>query len=247
MAIEIHDVRIPASGRNGEVWEVAATVLLPGASSLAAGPDIFYLIGDASAGRAAFHGGADSQAEYYAGRGHLVVVLEHIGSGESSASDGSTLDDIAAGTHDAVMHVERELSAGTLLPGLGPVKYGALVAAGQGSGARVAVGMQANHQTFKGLTFLGLPGADASYAAKVEVPVLIELGAGEAAADAGFTASPEVEAMTETGEAAWTKRDRFVRHASTFVRRIQSTLLMEAMAKQQEAAEKKAAEMAGRS
>ncbi|MEQ6900394.1 hypothetical protein [Nocardioides sp. YIM 152588] len=157
MSIEVHDVRVPAPGAADEAWEVAATIYLPRALALASGPDILFLLPGAAYGRGYFNLPVPgfSEAMYHAGRGNIVVALDYLGAGESSAPEGATLADAAASTHHAVTYIAARLAEGNLLAGLGPVRYGSLVAAGHSLGGHVVVATQGEHGTFNGIVTLG--------------------------------------------------------------------------------------------
>lgn len=341
MSLESYQVRVPAPGAAGQEWEVAATLYFPRALSLASGPDLLFLLPGAGYSRGYFDLPVEgfSQAAYHAGRGNIVVTLDYIGTGESSLPEDATWADAAASTHNAVTYIAEELAQGRLLDGIGPVRWGALVGAGQSLGGHLIVATQAQHGTFKGIATLGssiagtafptrdggketdftkvdfaygfhwdeVPAVDASTtptdlatligvdlaigcpmrtapapwasqtvpayvgdilagdtpkanAARVESPVLLIAGERDVTLSpeeeaAPFTNAAEVATFTlpesahmhnfaQTREQLWKRLDTFVMHASTFTRKIQSTILMELMQQQQEEAERKAAEMA---
>lgn len=157
MPIEIHELRVPTPGPEGQPWELAATVYLPPPLALAAGPNLLVLVPGASYGRGYFNlpvPGA-SQAMYHAGRGNIIVAIDPLGVGDSSSGEGASAADAAATLHAAVTHIVDALPAGTLLPGLGPVAFGAAVAAGQSLGGHLVTVAQAEHGTFKGIALLG--------------------------------------------------------------------------------------------
>lgn len=157
MEIELHDVRVPAIGPSGQDWKIAATIFLPLARDLASEPNLLFLLPGGGYGRGYYNlpVAGFSQAMYHAGRGTLVVTLDYVGAGESSAPEAVTFDEVAASTHYAVTHIANQLAAGTLLWGLGPVEYGAMVGAGQSLGGHVLAATQGNHHTFSGIATLG--------------------------------------------------------------------------------------------
>lgn len=153
----VHDLRIPVTDASGLPSEVAASVYLPAPKALASGTDILFLLPGGGYGRGYFNLPVQgfSQAMYHAGKGITVVALDYLGSGDSpSTPEASTADGITA-LHQAVTYIANGLEEGTLLPGLGPVAYGALVAAGQSLGGHLLVATQAEHATFKGIAVLG--------------------------------------------------------------------------------------------
>lgn len=157
MPIEIHELRLATPGPQGQPWELAATVYLPAPRALAAGPNLLVLLPGAGYGRGYFNlpvPGA-SQAMYHAGRGNIIVAIDPLGVGGSSAPEEATAADAAAALHATVQHIAEALPAGTLLPGLGPVAFGATAAAGQSLGGHLLALTQAEHGTFKGVALLG--------------------------------------------------------------------------------------------
>ena len=157
MPIEIHDIRIPTPGPQGQAWELAATVFLPPPLALASGPNLFVLLPGAAYGRGYFNlpvPGA-SQAMYHAGRGNVIVTIDPLGVGESSAAEDATPADAVDALHAAVTYLQERLTAGSPLPGLGPVTFGAVAGAGQSLGGHLVLAAQAAHQTFKAIALLG--------------------------------------------------------------------------------------------
>lgn len=157
MPIEIHELRLPTPGPAGQSWELAATLFLPPPSGLAAGPNVLFLLPGAGYGRGYYNlpVPGTSQAMYHAGRGNVVVTIDPLGVGESSAAEGATAAEAVAALHAAVGQIATGLPEGTLIPGLGPVAYGALVGGGQSLGGHLAVAAQADHDTFGGVAILG--------------------------------------------------------------------------------------------
>jgi pimeloyl-ACP methyl ester carboxylesterase len=155
--IEIHHLRIPAADASGRPCEVAASIYLPAPRALASGTDILFLLPGGGYGRGYFNLPVPgfSQATYHAGRGNTVVALDYPGAGESPSTPETSVADGITALHQAVTYIANRLEQGTLLPGLGPVSYGALVAAGQSLGGHLLVATQAAHATFKGIAVLG--------------------------------------------------------------------------------------------
>ncbi len=157
MPIEIHEIRIPTPGPAGEPWELAATVFLPPPLALASGPNLLVLLPGAGYGRGYFNLPVPgmSQAMYHAGRGNVIVTIDPLGAGGSSAADGATAANAAASLHAAVGYLEDNLRDGTLLSGLGPVTFGASTGAGVSLGGHLVLAAQAAHGTFKAIALLG--------------------------------------------------------------------------------------------
>lgn len=157
MPIEIHELRLPTPGPAGQAWELAATVFLPPPLALASGPNLLVLLPGAAYTRGYFNLPVPgfSQAMYHAGRGNVIVTIDPLGVGDSSADDGAAPGDAVAALDTAVKYLEERLRAGTLLPGLGPVTFGAVTGAGQSLGGHLVLAAQAAHGTFKAIALLG--------------------------------------------------------------------------------------------
>ena len=157
MPIEIHELRIPTPGPEGQQWEIAATVFVPAPLALASGSNILVLLPGAGYGRGYFNlpvpGG--SQAMYHAGRGNIVVAIDPLGVGDSSPGEGAAAAAATATLNAAMDHISAGLRAGTLLQGVGPVAFGAMVGAGQSLGGHLLVATQAEYETFAGIALLG--------------------------------------------------------------------------------------------
>ena len=157
MPIEVHDLRLPTPGPEGQPWDLAATVYIPPPLSLSGGPDVLVLLPGAGYGRGYFNlpvAGA-SQAMYHAGRGNIIVTIDPLGSGQSSDARDAGPADAAATLHAAVTQVVEALKAGTLISGLGPVAFGVAVGAGHSLGGHLLVATQAEYATFAGVALLG--------------------------------------------------------------------------------------------
>jgi hypothetical protein len=98
-----------------------------------------------------------SQAAYHARRGMVVIAVDHLGAGESTvpAAEYTTLPGVAAAGHAAVTAVIARLTAGTLAPGVPPVRLACVVGAGQSLGGHALAVTQAVHRTFDGVAMLG--------------------------------------------------------------------------------------------
>jgi pimeloyl-ACP methyl ester carboxylesterase len=157
MPIEIHEIRIPTPGPDGQPWEIAATVFLPPPLSLASGPNVLVLLPGGGYGRGYFNlpVPGTSQAMYHAGRGNIIVAIDPLGVGDSSPAEDASAADGAAAVNAVATHIKRALPAGTFVPGLGPVAFGAITAAGQSLGGHLLAVTQAEHDTFVGIALLG--------------------------------------------------------------------------------------------
>jgi pimeloyl-ACP methyl ester carboxylesterase len=139
--------------------ELAVTLVVPddaedGPRTLAIGfPGAFY-------GRGYFditHPGGYSQAEYHAERGWLFAGIDHLGAGDSSQPDPTTLtlEMLAAANDAASRSVIDALRAGTLVAGLGPIDIVRAIGMAQSTGCCVAIITQGRHGTFDALGVLG--------------------------------------------------------------------------------------------
>jgi pimeloyl-ACP methyl ester carboxylesterase len=157
MPIEVHDLRLTTPGPTGQPWELAATVYLPPPLFLSSGPNVLVLLPGAGYGRGYFNlpVPGTSQAMYHAGRGNIVVAIDPLGVGDSSADEGAGAQEAVATLNSAVTQVVEGLKAGTLVPGLGPVAFGIAVGAGQSLGGHLLVATQAEYGTFEGIALLG--------------------------------------------------------------------------------------------
>lgn len=157
MPIEVHELRVPTPGPEGQAWELATTIYLPPPLALASGSNMLVLLPGGGYGRGYFDlpvpGG--SQALYHAGRGSIVVAVDPLGVGDSSAAEDASAGAATAALNAAVTFISEGLRGGTLLPGLGPVAFGAAVGAGQSLGGHLLVATQAEYEPFAGIALLG--------------------------------------------------------------------------------------------
>ncbi len=99
-----------------------------------------------------------SLAELAAGRGHIVVTIDNLGTGDSSRPPGAAEVDLArlgAAAAGATAEAGARLDAGVLVDGLPPVSPVAVIGIGHSMGGGVVVAAQANHSSFTGLAALG--------------------------------------------------------------------------------------------
>jgi pimeloyl-ACP methyl ester carboxylesterase len=100
-------------------------------------------------------------ARHLAGRGFVIVALDHLGLGASSPLDDICIvtPQVAAATHDhAVRAIADRLRTGTLVHGLPAFAPNALVGLGHSMGGMVIVAEQAGHGTFDAIVVLGHSG-----------------------------------------------------------------------------------------
>lgn len=101
-----------------------------------------------------------SQVEHHTAAGHVVVAIDHLGVGDSSPVDltSLTFESLAAANAGVTAEVVSRLRARTLdpaLPAFNPVR---VVGVGQSLGGAILTVHQANHRTFDAVAFLGWSG-----------------------------------------------------------------------------------------
>lgn len=153
LRVDVSDV-VPASEA-----ELAATLVVPdnaekGSRTLAVGfPGAFYSRGYWDVD----YSGGYSQAAYHAERGWLFVAIDHLGVGDSSKPDPTslTLETLAAADDAASRRIIEGLQAGTLVTGLGPIEIERTIGLGHSTGGCITLITQGRHSTFDGLAVLG--------------------------------------------------------------------------------------------
>jgi pimeloyl-ACP methyl ester carboxylesterase len=190
-------VPVPAGDGGQEDWQVAASVYLPAREALAGRPPALVVMPGGGYGRRYFDLPVPgySQAAYHAGRGMVVITVDHLGAGDSTVlpAEFTTLPGVAAAGHAAVTAIIARLAAGTLAPGVPPVRLACVVGAGQSLGGHALAVMQASHRTFDGVAMLG------SSMAGTALPV--RPGAPEPVVPAGAT--PEQAAALTRAATDW--------------------------------------------
>lgn len=155
------ELRIPVPAADGASpdWQIAATAYVPAADGRTSPAPVLVLLPGGGYNRRYFDLPVPgfSQARHHAAQGTVVVALDHLGVGDSSALplDVTDLPTVAAANHAAVVEIVERLRRGWLAPGLGPVEIAGLVGAGQSLGGHILLGMQAYHGTFDAVAFLG--------------------------------------------------------------------------------------------
>ena len=98
-----------------------------------------------------------SQAEHHTAAGHVVVVIDHLGVGDSSPADltSLTFESLAAANAGVTAEVISRLRARELDPALPALKPVRVIGVGQSLGGAVLTVHQANHPTFDAVAFLG--------------------------------------------------------------------------------------------
>jgi pimeloyl-ACP methyl ester carboxylesterase len=154
---------LPADITRGEKIEISAWVFAPDPAKLSARPFVTALLNGGTYDKRYFHVQIPghpgySMAEHLRDLGHVVILLDHLGVGESSRSPnqmGVTRQVAAAANHAAVLQCYDRLRAGTLHPSLGPISDFLKVGGGHSMGAFQSITQQAEHATYERLLVLG--------------------------------------------------------------------------------------------
>jgi pimeloyl-ACP methyl ester carboxylesterase len=98
-----------------------------------------------------------SQAEHHARAGHVVVAIDHLGVGDSSPADltSLTLESLAAANAGVTAEVVSRLRARTLSPALPALDPVSVIGIGQSLGGAILTVHQANYRTFDAVGILG--------------------------------------------------------------------------------------------
>jgi pimeloyl-ACP methyl ester carboxylesterase len=191
-------VPVPSSGGGQPAWEIAASVYLPAEAALAGRPPVLVVMPGGGYGRRYFDLPVPgySQAEHHARQGTVVIALDYLGAGDSSAPpmEVTTLSAVAAANHAAISEVLGRLRQGTLADGVPPVDLASITGAGQSLGGHALAATQAGYRTFDGVALLG------SSMAGTALPV--RPGASETPVPDGAT--PEQAAMLALASTDWT-------------------------------------------
>ncbi len=147
----------------GEDLHTTASVFLPDPGALARPPVVTFGYPGAGYGRGYFSfempdstdGG---QARYHASRhGWIFVACDHLGVGESSLPDPSTLtlEKVAAGNGATVRHVTSLLRAGSLSDRFPPIEDPVRIGLGQSMGGCLTIVLQGTDPCFDAVAILG--------------------------------------------------------------------------------------------
>ncbi|WP_202125118.1 alpha/beta hydrolase [Actinomadura physcomitrii] len=99
-----------------------------------------------------------SFGRHLAGRGYVVIALDHLGVGGSSdptASGAVTLQLMARGDAAVAAQIRARLDGGTLVPGLPPLPHLPLIGAGHSMGACLTTMVQAQAGAYDAVVLLG--------------------------------------------------------------------------------------------
>lgn len=142
--------------------EIAATAYLPDPATLGDKPVVIFALPGGGLSRHYFDihfAGREgySEAEYHRDNGFIVVAIDHLGVGESTARSLDTIhiEDIAAANNAAVQEITRRLKQGTLARGFPDLPGLFRVGIGQSMGGGVTIVMQGRHNTYDAIASLG--------------------------------------------------------------------------------------------
>lgn len=154
----------------GERLELAGWVFPPASAQRTQRPVVVALFSGATYDKRYHHAQVPgrigySMAEDLACRGHLVVLIDHLGVGESSRTPIQmrvTRQVAAQAAHAAVEQVFASLRTGDLAPGLPPWPDFRSVGGGHSMGAMQVISQQAEHRSFDCVAIMGYTAAGAS-------------------------------------------------------------------------------------
>jgi pimeloyl-ACP methyl ester carboxylesterase len=99
-----------------------------------------------------------SAAEHLASLGNIVLLVDHLGVGDSSRPPNPKASDarmVARANHAAVTEFHARLAAGTLTPRLGAMADFVRIGGGHSMGAMQTIVQQAEHATYDGVMVIG--------------------------------------------------------------------------------------------
>ncbi len=140
-----------------------ATWIFPPTGPVAGTPTVVALLNGGTYDKRYFHVQVDgrtgySMAEHLAACGHLVILLDHLGVGESgrAAKQMSVTRQVAAAAnHAALQQAYRGLAQGALIPGMAPLDRFLKVGGGHSMGGMQTITQQALHATYDRVLILG--------------------------------------------------------------------------------------------
>lgn len=154
---------LPADITEATRIEIAAWIFAANPALIPEVPSTIVLLNGGSYDKRYFHFEVPghtgySAAEALAGRGHLVILVDHLGIGESSRIPNqrkATRQVVAAANHAAVGEIYRRLHAGTLDPALPAMPRFLKIGGGHSMGAFQTITQQAEHATYDRILVLG--------------------------------------------------------------------------------------------
>ncbi len=153
---------LPGDITEGRTIEIAAWVF-PATGAPPPVPSVVALLNGGSYDKRYFHfevlgRSGYSTAEALAGRGHVVVLLDHLGVSESSripTQRKATRHVAALANHAAVTEIFARLATGSLDPSIQPMPRMLKVGGGHSMGGFQTITQQAEHATYERVLILG--------------------------------------------------------------------------------------------
>lgn len=154
---------LPADITEGATIEIAAWVFPAAPAAAPQIPSTIALLNGGSYDKRYFHFEVPgrtgySAAEALAERGHLVILLDHLGIADSSripTQRKATRQVVALANHAAVTEIYRRLEAGTLDPSIPAMPNFLKVGGGHSMGGFQTITQQAEHATYDRVLVLG--------------------------------------------------------------------------------------------
>lgn len=155
---------LPAEVTGGLPTNIAAWLFVPDdLSLLGPRPASMVLLAGGSYDKRYFHFEVPGRegyscAEHLAGKGHVVLLADHLGVGESTrvpVQKKATRQIVAQAMDAASRQFHKELAEGTLHPSLPALADVLHIGGGHSMGAMLATIQQANHKTWDALMLLG--------------------------------------------------------------------------------------------
>lgn len=155
-------VDVTEAARLGEPAHTVVTVVLPEADRLDAAPVTCFAFPGGGYCRRYFTfdmpgASGGGQAGWHAGRGWIVVAIDHLATGDSSRPEPERLayEDLARVNVATVEAVSARLAEGTVADGYPPVEPAVRLGIGQSMGGLLLTVAQAHHDAFDGIGVLG--------------------------------------------------------------------------------------------
>ncbi len=155
---------LPDDVTQGQNLSIAAWAFAPDrAQEPGRQPEVIALLNGGTYDKRYFHAqipghSGYSMAEHLRDLGHVVILLDHLGIGESSRAPDQmqvTRQVAAMANHAAVQQCYERLRAGTLDPSIAPMPAFLKVGGGHSMGGMQTITQQANHATYDRVLVLG--------------------------------------------------------------------------------------------
>lgn len=123
-----------------------------------------------------------SAAEHLASSGHIVILTDMLGVGDSSRTTNDmqvTRHVAAAANHAALEQIHERIRSGRLAPGLPAIDNAIRVGGGHSMGGMISIVQQARHRSFDALLVLGFSGAGVHIlrnGVMANLPLALDLG-----------------------------------------------------------------------